>query len=236
MCTHASRNKTPQDWAEGRNRLLFRYISVVWRRQILKITWKYCILVLIGMMKFIQILAHRVEGMCTVHLWGCVFPALDSSQFFTLDFLNADKSVLLMKKPQEISDLSALYGFWPKEYYKKRTRFFKVIGWSPVLCGWKSPQIRSLLKDNGQNFTLIADMKTPSQIKTAKAKHDTSHWWCHSVDGACLLCGENKQKMYLWFGFATGNIVSLMFSAARSCFLPGFGLRRPPIRSDLENL
>lgn len=67
----------------------------------------------------------------------------------------------------------------------------------------------------------------------ANGKHDTSHCWCHSVDRACLLCGENKQKMYLWFGFTAGNIVALMFSAAPSCSLPGFGLRHPPIRSDL---
>lgn len=76
-------------------------------------------------------------------------------------------------------------------------------------------------------------MKTSLQIKTANAKHDTSHCWCHSVDRACLLCGENKQKMYLWFGFTTENIVALMFSAAPSCSLPGFGLTRPTVRRDL---
>lgn len=97
-------------------------------------------------------------------------------------------------------------------------------------CVWTYQSIRSLLQDIGPHFII----KTSSQIKTANAKHDTSHCWCHSVDRACLLCGENKQKMYLWFGFTTENIVALMFPAAPSCSLPGFGLKRPPVRRDLE--
>lgn len=75
---------------------------------------------------------------------------------------------------------------------------------------------RSPCLGSRRRFSPAAVMKTSSQTGSAKAKRDTSHRWRRSAVRARLLCGENKQKMYLRFGFAAGNIVSLMFSAAPS--------------------